>query len=878
MNRGHKIVATLTAALALGIVVAGSAASAAPSVPRLASPRAGAIVDTVPPFAWTRVRNADHYEFEIAADSKFNSPVLGQGFGQFATYNTRATLLKTIPNGSYWWHVRAVTKNGGVSPWSGPRSLKKAWNPKPRLLWPKAGARVKFPGTPLTLRWSPVSGAAKYRVYLANDKELSSLVGGKPIETSASSLTPPLTPGAGLKTFYWSVAPIDAGGNSGERQDSASFEWGWPSETKVRLDDLRPEERETFDPQFSWDAVEGAAAYELDVNSSADWATGSRVCCTQPIIGTSWSPPVTFADNTYYWRVRALDANGQAGIWNSGPDQGSFQKVFDKSRDPNNPGCASSLSGCSSILNLHMRDNLTDSTPSGPTQAPVVVWDAVPGASSYFVEVVPFKGFCDWSAPSSSHWRTVTAVTAWTPLGSGLRAPQPYPNKMSAATELPSMSAGKPYCVRVRAQSDKDTKSGQVYGDFTYVNGNDQPAFTFAGYQCVTGCARGYFPSDDYYIAPQRGAKKTTTPFFTWRANNAASWFVIVAKDREFHTVVDYGFTQIPAFAPRGATTATTYSDELTEYYWAVLPASGFDGSGAVGDPLASKFASFNKQSIPPKLVKPADGASLTAQPVFQWSPVEGALRYHLQVSKEKDFGKTIDDIVTDSVSWTSNTSYPPDVALYWRVRAEDTNGVGLTWSTQMFKYHLARPTTSAKLGKGDELPTWTWKPVTGAVSYDVHVALPNGTNRDFSRIPSAAFTPTKMTGTGIFSWSVRANFSKGRSGVVSGPYSKPMARFTRTIQPPARTRTTVGVRALVLWWSPKRGAKSYRVQVASRPDFSRTVENTQTTSPAYAPLLKQRDYLARKRLFWRVAAVDEDGNQGNYAKPLAFRLPRNKR
>jgi hypothetical protein len=875
MKRGQRTSGVAAVTAVIVVVISGSVASAAPAVPRLIAPRGGAVVDTVPPFAWSATRGANHYEFEIAADSKFESPVLGHGQDQFQTFNTRATLLRMIPNGSYWWHVRAVTKDGNVSPWSPSRALKKSWKSTPRLVWPSSGARVNFPGTPLTLRWTPVSGAAKYRVLIANDEQLSSLVGGKAIETSATSLTPGLTPGAGTsaKTYYWSVVPVDAGGNSGAEASPAKFEWGWPSETQVTMTDLRPE-AETFDPQFSWKPVDGAAAYELDVNSSEDFTAGSRVCCTQAIVGTSWSPPVTLADNTYYWRVRALDASGDAGVWNMGPDKGRFQKVFDKWRDLSNPACESSLSGCSSILGLHMRDNVSDPAPAGPTRAPLAVWSQVPGASSYLIEMVPFRGtYCDWTAAPGSHWRTVTGATAWTPLGSGLRVTQPYPDKLRPVTELPGMTAGTSYCIRVRAQSDKDVKSGQVYGDFTYLNGNDKAAFTFSGY-CGTTCSRGYLSAADYLL-PQ--GVKTTTPYFTWQPTKGASWFVIVAKDREFHTIVDYAFTQIPVYAPRTAGSATTYSDETTAYYWAVLPATGLTGADAVGDPMAASPASFNKQSTPPDPIKPAAKESVTGQPVFQWTPVEGALRYHLQVSKDDDFGKTVDDVVTDSVSYTSNTSYPPDVALYWRVRAEDTKLVGLTWSSiQTFKYHLAVPDLRGNPLKGDTLPTWTWKPVSGAVTYDVHAELPNGTNRDFGRIPSAAFTPTKMTGTGVFSWKVRANFSKGRNGVIPGPYSA-QARFTRTIPAPTRTSASVGVRAVVLSWSPRLGAKSYKVQVSIRPDFSRFVDAAQTNSQAYAPLLRQRDYFGHK-LYWRVAAVDEDGNQGNYSKPRVFRLPRGKR
>src|SRR5207249_11545188 len=95
--------------------------------PSLLSPASGAVLDAVPPFAWTPVTTADHYEFQIAADAGFNSPVLGSGSDDFTTQNTRATLLKTIPNGTYYWRVRAIAAGVSVSAWTPGRSFRKAW-------------------------------------------------------------------------------------------------------------------------------------------------------------------------------------------------------------------------------------------------------------------------------------------------------------------------------------------------------------------------------------------------------------------------------------------------------------------------------------------------------------------------------------------------------------------------------------------------------------------------------------------------------------------------------------------------------------------------------------------------------------------------------
>ena len=868
MRKGLNLVWVLPVALAAATIFSASV-SARPSAPGLLSPGNGATFQTLPPFSWRAVPGADRYEFEIAADAGFASPVPGTERDQFATRNTRGTFTKTVPNGTYYWRVRAITKGGVVSAWSSARAVRRSWSSAPRLEWPTGGTSVQFPKTPLTLRWSPVAYAAKYLVSLSTDPHLGSLIGGRPIETAATSFTPPLTPAA-KETYFWSVTPVDAAGNRGAPSAIGSFKWSWPtSDMHPKWRDLRADP-ETFDPQFSWDAVAGAARYDVEINPSVDFAPGSKVCCTTPTIATSLSPRVVYRDNTYYWRVRAIDADGNAGAWNVGEP---FTKVFDR---------AAQLGGVS-IKNLRLRDNVSASLPAGAkTQVPVVAWDPVPGASSYYVEVVPQEEVvrggglhCNWQAAGgSSGWSANTAVSYWTPLGAG--SSPPYPGRPSHESDV--LRPGLAYCVRVRARSDRDSENHDVAGDFTYLNAandSDTPGFVFGGYPCVSGCTYGYLSGGGYNgpTAPgQSGAGVTTTPLLTWQPEGHAGFYVVVAKDPDFHSIVDYAFTNIPAYAPRTSTAPVTYPDETTKYYWAVLPAQEFSGRGAPGDPLHANAQSFDKRSIAPNISFSRLSGSI--QPAFCWTAVEGARRYRVQVSQDASFGDPIDDVTTDSVCYSSSTSYPADVQLYWRVRAEDENKVGLTWSdTGKFQQSLPAPRPAARPASGETLPTWRWDPVTGAAEYDIHVELPNGTTRDFHGISSAAVTPIKMTGTGIFHWKVRAEFPKGSGGLVPGPYSK-LLRFTRTIGRPSGARVAASARSVLFSWAPRLGVESYRLEVSSRPDFSGGAQTVITDATAYAPTLMEYQYRRGGRFYWRVAAEDADGNRGNWTEARSFRLP----
>jgi hypothetical protein len=867
---GRVSVALATAGAVLAVAVPSHAALTAP-VPQ--APGDGASVGALPVFSWTPVAGAERYEFQVAADPGFNSLVHGFATNPFFTRNTSATLVKSAPNGAYWWRVRAVGPDGSVSPWSTPMSIEKSWADRPSLLAPADGATFTYPTDHFRLEWTPVPGAWKYLLSVATDPELGSVVwSGGPIETQATAFTlsKPLTPG---KTYYWGITPIDPAGNRGAPSAVRSFVWEWPSTTEPEVTDLATAV-EIYDYEFSWDEVTGAAGYEVEINSSSDWAPGSKVCCDVNFItkvttiGTTFTPSLVLPNNYYYWRVRAVDPSRNAGAWNVGPE---FFKGFDNVLP--------------SVQNLRMVDNPFPTEAAFETSTPVVGWDAVPGASAYEVEVTRFANGCQWTA-TLEHWKTKTATTSWTPLGSGWNGRKPFGSDTEqpfVSTDFPSLVADHAYCVRVTAlDRASDAIGAYVRSAEAYLPDADSPAFVWtgapSGAACTPSCSPGAMGGDDYLL-PARGSTASAMPLFRWKPLlGAESYFVIVAKDPEFTNIVDYAFTQLPAYAPRTGFATESYPDETTAYYWVVLPATDGNGDGVVTAPRFSAPADFHKQSAPPALLAPANGTVFDGPARFHWTPVVAARRYRLQVSRDPTFASGIlEDIVTDSTAHTSLKTFDADVDLYWRVRADDENLHGLTWSaTGGFRKTLAIPVLDpANPDRGDALPTWQWFSVPRAVSYDVEVQFPNGTKQMFGSLPSAAATPTEMKGTGIWHWRARANFPQVNSAAVTpGPWT-PSSAFTRTIREPANPSAQAGQGHLVFRWDPKLGARNYRVQVSTRPDFSMLVETTATENASYAPPLSQFTYAGGGTFYWRVAAADDPfANVGDYTAARSFFLP----
>jgi hypothetical protein len=867
----------LLAALAVALITVAPAASAGPAAPDLTGPDDGVTVAFLPVFSWDTVSGADKYNFVLAADALFNSPV----YSIMGTKNTRATPDKTFPNGTYYWRVQAVDSSGNTSPWSAPRSIEKLWADTPALTSPDDGATISFPDEPLVLRWDPVPGAAKYSVKIASDPDLASLVtsGGNPVVVSATNLAPALL--LASNTYYWSVTPLDARNNPGEESEIRSFTWDWPSSTTPVVADLASE-TELYDPEFSWDPVPGAARYEVEVNSSSDFTPGSKVCCSDKPIAPKLTPLEVFPSNDYYWRVRAINTHNNAGVWNVGPP---FDKTFDNYPDPSELG----------IKNLRMRDVSDPGTdqsgdPGYQTDLPIVTWDAVPGASSYWVQVVPYRSLeaqpCWWTAPSGGRWLVRTASTSWTPLASGSPAEKPVPTSFSVSKDTPTLNPDTTWCVRVQAISGRKNLSYTtpgITGDWTYLGDESgtEPSFTFTGYTngstCTPSCNSNYLGSDDYLL-PIRGETVGANPLFIWNPiDGKQSYWVIVAKDQSFQTIVDYALTRIPAYAVRTGTSPRTYADETTKYYWVVLPATGLTGDGAPGNTNLGAYADFLKQSTPPDIVAPEEAAEFPLQPTFQWGPTLGAKRYHLQVASEPTFASPIDNVTTASTEFTALKTYAAAKTLYWRVQAEDENNIGLTWSEyRTFQIDLEKPALDpATPTIGDaSLPVLRWFPVPGAVSYSLRIHEPNdNTPTVYSGYPSTAATFLKITGTGIFNWEIRADFPAS-TGTTPGPWSD-SADYTNTIKEPTNPVSSAEAHRLVMSWDPKTGTKQYRVQVSTREDFNGLLENKTTDNPDYAPVLTSSSYTSGGTFYWRVAAIDGDNNLGTFANtPETFTLP----
>jgi hypothetical protein len=859
------------------VAIAAGLMAAAPSYAALVAPTPtmpsnSSTQDQAPVFGWNPVKGAATYNFELATDSGFGSIV----YKLTGTKNTRATAPNALADDTYWWHVRAVSSTGTAGPWSPATQFTKSWSDVPTQESPLNGDTVSFP-TPLVLNWDKVPFAASYHLVLAEDPQLTTvdLDLGAPGSSTAPNGTQfaptQLSPG----TYYWEVWPVDAAGHQGQGSGVWSFTWNDPDAmTNLQVTDM-VSDPQVFDPLFSWDPVPGAKGYQLEVSSAADFSTGSTICCGSSGIGgaytystiyaTSYAPTTVLENNTLYWRVRPVDVSGAVGQWTQG-------NQYTQNYDVVPP----------SVTNLRLIAPDGSDLGGTSTDTPIVAWDPVPGASYYEVNVTLFTGgICDWGQPSTVQWQSKTASTYWTALGNGLSASKPFQGGPSVSTDTQALTAGKSYCVRVRADRDNAANSNPVVGSYTYLGDGNSASFDFTGFPlggaCSPSCNTGYLGDDDSLL-PIEGSTDVQAPLFTWNPmNGKQSYFVIVAKDPQFTTIIDYAFTHEPAYAPRTGSSVRTYTDETTSFYWAVLPATAFGGTGAVGNPLLAAFHDFLKQSDPPVQDLPADQSTVPGVVQFQWELTQGAKKYRLLVTNASG---TLLDQTTDSTSFVAPIGLPQGL-ISWKVEALDQNNTALTWSpVQSFTHTLAAPTIPSGPGinpaGGADIPAWQWNPVDGASKYEIQVQWENPPGHSTSQswqTTANAWSAASMTGVGQFQWRVRALYPTLTSSTVAGDYSAWQA-FNRTIPGPAGlasdlASTTTGVTKVLTTWNPSLGAKSYKVEFSTTNSFTSTFDSATVQNASYAPTLSSfgsTGYTNGGTIYWRVATVDDDNNTGSWS------------
>ncbi len=846
-------------AATLSVTMATSAvAQAQLAAPKLTSPSNHARVQALPAFTWRAVHRAASYQFEFSANGNFSSGVSGWSAGPMSLDTTAITNPAAIPNGTYLWRVRAVSAKDVPGNWSPMRRITKRWSTAPKLTSPVT-TPISWPAMPLLMKWTAVPYAVNYQVEIGTSPSLSTLVyGPQTVQGLQFAVPKTLSPG----TYYWAVRPINASGQTGTRSLVRSFTWNWPSNTSLTEADVSPDS--TYEePSFTWTPIAGASSYELQVATNPAYASNSIILDATNLLGSTYTP-TSFLPNhtTLYWRVRALDSKKDAGSWNTGEE-------FTESFDTPSP----------SVPNLHVVDqNGNDDDGDTNDTNPIVRWSPVPGASAYDVTLVPWVSGtgCNFNAGGAKV--ISTSVTAWTPVGadddSNWQSNEyGWPGSANNGSNEVVLGSGTAYCVDVIAYRSAAPLAGTTIESAPTVIGSaTAPAFTYE--QTVpTGTLTAATPVDysPGIVQPAAGAAAlsqgstiATTPLFEWQQVPAADgYYVIIANDANFdpNSIVFGAYTNTTSWAP-----PRPIPDQTGDFWWQVIPVN------AKGQPFGNVQDGtydpehFNKNSTPPTPVSPVGGANVPTQPTFSWRSAQGAVNYTLQISTDPTFASPIQNITTDNTRYTSTSTLPAGKTLYWRVRANDVS-YSLNWSTvETFTHNVPAPTSPTSKPKvGITVPLMSWTPVTGATSYNVQVS--SGQSGYMVNVSTPFMTPTELPDPGISTWHVQAVFPGG----VTSAFSTPATNYKRTFPAPTGVHATKGGTRILVTWKPDPLAREYDIELSATPGFESPIASGTTANTAWVPQITGKQ--AATKLYWRLQAIDFEGNRGAFDSGL-FRAP----
>lgn len=286
------------------------------AAPVLSSPPNGSLSTTGSfGLAWGAVENIDHYELQIASDSKFSSILIDE-----EVIYVPHIIFGADDDGVYYWRVRGVSATNSNGPWS--KAFKLTYDSTapnaPVLSKPLNNLTVN--GSP-AFSWLAAATATKYQF------QYETSVDGNPetyayrsaILTKTSFSLPTIPP---LNTpIYWQVRSADAAGNWSDwsAQYSVTVNPIKPASPKISL----PKNNTATDdstPILSWGSVLYADKYDVQIANNAKF-TGATMY--SDISGTSMET-AELPDGKYFWRVQARNLLGMVSAWS-----GSFSFTVD---------------------------------------------------------------------------------------------------------------------------------------------------------------------------------------------------------------------------------------------------------------------------------------------------------------------------------------------------------------------------------------------------------------------------------------------------------------------------------------------------------------------------------------------------------------------
>ncbi|RYB95503.1 hypothetical protein EUA93_14830 [Nocardioides oleivorans] len=875
----HAVARHARAVLVLAMLLASLATFAQPAAAVPDAPTGlSASGAPIPTLSWTRNPTVTRYRVQGAEDATFSTVVFDQ-----ETVNDRYTPTRVLRAGTLYWRVLAVDQTGS-SAWARAEAPVTALKVPTGVQVSSAGNQILPPVSPPIIRWEGVPGAVSYDVEM--DAEGDNVGGILREDIRSTTYVWPDPQGVGeregFEDFYVRVRA--------RFENNMQSAWsGWTSYNVSQLPPVTSQSCATGlvcapnattgqvqpsttvqDVVLAWDPIKGAKQYEIWVALDADFNTQIE---KRTVYSTRYSPTTTWDNNTYYWKVRAINAEGQPTPWPVAPS------VFQR-RWPLQP---------------------TLLYPPVQSQAPVVngdlyyQWTPVKHASRYVLELSN-DNFA--SSPSQSCQTSSTTFVTGDDRNLGC---------------IPAQ--GTTVYWRVRALDNPRGVNG-VYsqtGRFVYDSGQVQPLAPADGATVSVPTLR-WAPSQDanrYYVevTSAYGSASITTSALSWTPTE------ILPSDSDTQDpdrLPDYFTWKIHAIDGDGRRSPTYGAGSFYLRESQTAGASPLTPIAQIPGQISSRF------------------------PVLAWQPMasqqDARVQYQLRISETPPYVVSPDatEVLNRRVAYSSVTDWDsyflrPGTYTWWveAYDAEDGTKIGTgtpatftiappaeTTGEQVALDGLAVDagnTCAKRLVVGQEqtvcgglsaTPVLDWDPTPGAGGYQVYVAE----DADFTNLVydgvqtiNSRFTPHSNSGPSqlpdnesgpAYYWYVRPcamvmptrNCGPAPSGTLdagTGAFRKISPKVQ--LQSPANNATFAD--QVTFTWAdynttnqstapiyggtrpPYQTANRYRIQVAQSATITDSnkideQEVDQATYTAFGRTYPEGD------LWWRVQAIDDAGNR----------------
>jgi hypothetical protein len=300
-------------------------------------------------------------------------------------------------------------------------------------------------------------------------------------------------------------------------------------------------------------------------------------------------------------------------------------------------------------------------------------------------------------------------------------------------------------------------------------------------------------------------------------------------------------------------------------YYWRVI---GEDANGHPG--TASPTRSFTLTTSPsgtdpvPQLLAPADGATITTDPTFQWTRSLNADHYTLLVSKDANFNPLFEQI--SSIDYPEFSPYEgagvvvyPDETYYWKVEAKTAGGAvlgtsGVRTFTKQSSLLLLAPLAGALV----TTPTFQWEALLGADHYRLLVSANPAFSPTYDTLVTdyLEYTPFDAPGLatyvdGSYYWKMESKTSAGTT-ITTSPTRQFTKQMSLTLSAPANG--AVLNTDPTFQWQPLVGLDHYRLLVSTQPDFDPIYDSLNVDYPIYTPYdAAGRAFYADGIYYWKI-------------------------